>query len=747
MTLWEALHGRMPPQATHPERLAPFGPATGRIPARLIRLLARGLHPDPALRHASMGELVDALEAVARPRRSWVVALLLAGTAGALVWPSSTPEPTPCTGSDRELERAGTWDELRAAAVSEALARPGLPWSERVREEVDRGLHDYAHAWAREHEAACRATRIDGSESVAVLDLRMLCLDRRRRAFGALVDVLAEADAEVAAQAVQAVDALPSLDGCRDLEALRAPVPLPDDPGDRARADAIFDELGRVEALRQARRFDDALGLATRSVDDAVALGHAPTEADARLARGWVLTDRGELAEAETELRAALHAAEIGRHDHAVTTAWNRLAWVVGYKDARHEEGRRLAAHAEAWSRRHGQDPEAELSRLRTLGWIEHEAGHAERALEHFEAALAVAERLPDDAAIAPQEVALVLNGLGAAALGVADLERASSSFARAGERLEAQLGPDHPDVAQVRNNLSSLLRAQGKSEEARALLAHNLEVFTATFGDEHPLVGQTLINLAVAELDLGLHEASEAHADRALAVLQAAHGPRHPLVSKAHTLRGDARIQLHRPLEAIDDLEHALDIERETLGPEHPSVGIVESNLGGAYYDLERLDEAAEHQLRSIAILEAGLGPEHPNLAFVLTSLGLTRRGQGRPLEALELFRRAERIADPSARADALVRIGETLLELDRVPQAREALEHARTVQGEIEADPGMLGDIGRALARARWAEGEPEAARAAAREAIDAYTRGGDDEQLAEVRRWLAEHSEASR
>ena len=69
------------------------------------------------------------------------------------------------------------------------------------------------------------------------------------------------------------------------------------------------------------------------------------------------------------------------------------------------------------------------------------------------------------------------------------------------------------------------------------------------------------------------------------------------------------------------------------------------------------------------------------------------------------------------------------------------------RTVQGEIEADPGMLGDIGRALARARWAEGEPEAARAAAREAIDAYTRGGDDEQLAEVRRWLAEHSEASR
>jgi eukaryotic-like serine/threonine-protein kinase len=746
VALYEALHGQLPPQATLPRARARYGPATGRLPRRLGRLLARGLALDPQARHPSLRRLVDALAAVLRPRARWWAAGLLTGAAGsALAWAAQSDRqpPAPCTGAAQAL--AATFDDAHALVVTKALADTGRPWSARVSTEVDHRLHGFANAWIAEHEATCRATRIDGAQSEDVLDLRMRCLDRRRRSLGALVDVLATADAQAAAHAVQAVDALPPVAGCRDVEALRTPVPPPEDPEGRALADALFDQLAHVEALRQAARYPEAARLAADAVAQAVALGHAPTEADARLAAGWVHTDRGEHDAAELELRAALHAAEIGRHDEAVTLAWNRLAWVVGYKLAHFDEGRRLAQHAAAWSQRLGRAPYHELSWLRTLGWIEHEAGASALALERFEQALAVAERLPPDDPVSPQELALVLNGLGAAALAVADLPRAQQSFERAAQQLEDQLGPDHPDVARVRNNLAALLRAQGQADASRVMFEHNLRVFEATFGDAHEIVGQTLINLAVAELDLGRHADAEHHAERAIAVLTAAHDPRHPLVAKAHTIRGDARIQLQRPLEAIADLELALDIERETLGAEHPSVGIIESNLGGAYYELDRHHDAAAHQARALEILEAGLGSEHPNLALVLVSLGLTRRAQGRRDDALALFRRAEAQADASVRPNALTRIGETLLDQGHTPAALEALERARTLQAEIETDPGLAGDTLMALARARWAVGDHQAAHTAARDAAAAYKAGGAAESEADARRWLTVHDPA--
>ncbi|MCA9705578.1 MAG: serine/threonine protein kinase [Myxococcales bacterium] len=749
VALHEALHGQLPPASSYADASPPHGPALGRWPRRLERLIATGLALDPRDRHPSMRHLVQALDAVLHPRRRRAALVVLAGLGGAgLAWavrgePPKPAPPTPCTGSARAL--ADTWSEPRATAVAEALARPDLPWSARVRDEALTRLRAYGDAWIAEHEATCRAARIDGVDSEAVLDLRMACLDRRRRALGALVDVLADADVEVAAQAVQAVDALPDLDGCRDVEALRAPVPLPDDPPRRAQAEALFDRLARVEALRQAKRNDEAAALAAKAVQDAVTLAHPPTEADARLASGWVLTDRGEHEAAEAELRAALHAAEAGHHDQGVALAWSRLAWVVGYKRARFDEGRTIAQHAQAWSRRTGDPPALQLARLRSLGWIEHEAGNAETAATHFEAAVTLAERLPHDDPHRVHELALALNGLGAAALAAADLPRAADGFSRAASLMETALGPDHPDVALVRNNLSSLLRAQGRAQEAHRLLEHNLDVFTATYGDDHPLVGQTLINLAVVELDLGLHAEVERHADRSIALLRAAHGPDHPLVAKGYTIRGDARVQLGRSEAALEDFEHALRLESQTLGPEHPSVGIIESNLGGAYYDLERLDDAAAHQQRSLEILEAALGPDHPNVAFVLVSLALTRRAQGHPDQALPLLRRADSIGDATLRPNALTRIGEVMLDLGREREAIDALEQALALYAEIEHDPGFPGDAHFALARALWARRQPDRARTEAQAALTAYEAGGDAEPSARVRAWLDAHGAA--
>jgi eukaryotic-like serine/threonine-protein kinase len=743
VALFEALHGTLPPQA-RPDARPSYAPAIGRLPHRVDRLLARGLASDARERHPCMASLVAELESVLRPRgRRAALALSLVTATAALSWGLQTDESEPCSGSADAL--AATWNRERATAVHEALQRSERPWSDRVRDEVDRRLNAYADAWIAEHEATCRATRVERAQSEETLDLRMHCLDRRRRSLDALLDVLAAADVEAASRAVQAVEALAPVSGCRDLEALRASVPLPADGRERAQAEALFDRVARVDALREATRYVEAADLASRTVDEAVALRHAPTEADARLAAGWVYMDQGEYESAEVELRAGLHAGELGRHDEAVTVAWNRLAWVVGYKLGRHDEGRRLAENARAWSQRLERRSQHELMRLRTLGWIEHEAGAAALALEHFEQALELVEELPSEDAVAGDELALVLNGLGAAALAAADLPRAERSFARAGHQLETRLGPDHPDVARVRNNVASLVREGGKADEARRLFEHNLAVFEAALGETHPLVGQTLINLSVAGLDLGRYADAEEHADRAVGVLEAAHGAEHPLVAKAHTIRGDARLQLHRPEEAIADFEHALELERRTLGPEHPSVGIVQSNLGAAYHEMGQFEEAAAHLEGALTTLEAALGPDHPNLGFVLMSLGLTRRQQGREDEALALFRRTAEHGAPAVRPNALARIGEIVLERGDVDTAIEHLERARSLQEELETNLGFVGDTELVLARARWASGDRPGAHAAARAAIAAYRAGGHTDSEAKAHRWLVDHAGA--
>jgi tetratricopeptide (TPR) repeat protein len=731
VALFEALHGELPVQ-TAPAR---HGPAQGRVPRSVERAIARGLAEDPRARHPSMLALCEALESAMQRRAPWGAIAIATGAIaiGALALGDRGAD---CTGAAAAL--APTFDDVRAQEIRAAIEATDRPWSARVAEEVDAGLRGYADAWIGEHTAACEI-REQGA-----LDLRMRCLDRRRRSFAAVVDVLARADVEVAVHAVQTVDALPPVAGCRDLEALQATVAA---PTDRAAVDALHDRLARVEALRETTRYDDAMIEARVAIAEAVALGHAPTEADARLAAAWVQVDLGEHEAAEAELRAALVAAQAGHHDEAIAIAFHRLAWVVGYKLARHDEGRELAAHAAAWIERLGGAPYHELARLRALGWIEQDAGVPLVALERFDAALAVANTLPDRDPFAAQEVALVMNGIGAAAHVAGDNVRASASFTDAVARLEARLGPDHPDVARVRNNLASVLRDAGKVEQAQALFVQNLAVFEAAHGAEHPVIGQTLVNLAIAEIDLGQDELAEQHATRAIEVFTAAHGSEHPLVAKALTIRADTRIQLDRPLEAIADLMTALDLETRTLGAEHPSVAIIESNLGGAYYALDRFDEAAQHQGRSLELLEKTLGAEHPNVGFVLVSLGLTRRDQGRLIEALALFDRAVTQASPTALPNALTRKGEVLILLERDADAVVVLERARELQAGIETDPALVGDTCFALAQVRWTTGRREDADVLANEALAAYEASGQPENAAAVQEWLAKRDTPGR
>src|SRR5580765_2921109 len=115
VSLYEALHGRRPfagrtaSEIAAATRAGPLAPAGDGIPRAIDRVLSVALAPEPGRRHASMEDLLAALER-ARARRSIAAtlaatALLLAGGAvGARLWlhhpPSTAPAPaTPAVAS------------------------------------------------------------------------------------------------------------------------------------------------------------------------------------------------------------------------------------------------------------------------------------------------------------------------------------------------------------------------------------------------------------------------------------------------------------------------------------------------------------------------------------------------------------------------------------------------------------------------------------------------------------------------
>src|SRR5262249_53952590 len=133
--------------------------------------------------------------------------------------------PAVCTGARSAWGE--TWSEATRPAALEAFRNSGRPDADALFVRVDEALDVYRGAWVAMHEDACRATRVRGEQSDAMLDLRLQCLDDRRKLAHALTRTLARAERPVVDQALAAVGKLPNIEDCANAKALAAKVPLP----------------------------------------------------------------------------------------------------------------------------------------------------------------------------------------------------------------------------------------------------------------------------------------------------------------------------------------------------------------------------------------------------------------------------------------------------------------------------------------------------------------------------------------
>ncbi len=694
VTLYEALYGRRPFRGKGDDLRAAVlrgtvepPPRATRVPRRIHQALERALAVDPGNRPATMAELIAELarDPAATRRRmlvgAGIVAALVAAFAG--FWAMTRAEDGTCRGLERALD--GVWDPARRRAIESAFVATGAPFARQALKSVATTIDRQATGWVGMRRDACEATRVRGEQTEEVLSLRMQCLDRRLAELSALVRLLAGADKAMVTGAVDAASALRDLSTCADVEALRAPVPLPDAPDVRRRARDLEARLAEVKALLDAGRYKDAGARAAPALAEAKQLGHRPLVAEAMELSGVALDRTGDLEGAVAALSDAVWTGTAARHDEVAARAATRLTYVVGYEQAKVERGMEWARQAEAVLERTGRT---------------HDLAYADMLMEKGRATYKA-------------------NGY----------QAALELFGRA-RRLRANLlGEDHHQVAQSLNSMGVVLKELGRFDEARAALERSLAISTATLGESHPVTTKALANLGLLLDAQGRDVEAEKYQRRALAAREAALGPDHLEVSFVLGNLSSVRLDLGKTDEALAVARRGLAIREKQTGAdsEHTADGL--SYVAQAFKAQGKLDEAAETNRRSLAILEKKGAGRDPNIGVLLSRLAEIAEEQGRWAEALAYYRRVKANyesalgPDHPDLADPLTGIGRSEIELGGAERViaplEDALERRLSVAGSI--DPLLVADTRFTLARALWKSGrDRDRARALAREAL---------------------------
>jgi tetratricopeptide (TPR) repeat protein len=658
------------------------------VPKWLRRTVLRGLLARPEERHESMSALLDALDDDSRMRwRRWAIASVACVTLGVAAWRGGHrgegPAPA-CTGADAKL--GDVWNATQRQQAREAFLRTGLVYAPETWVKVERIVGDYAGSWRAAYADTCLATRVRAEQSEALYDLRMACLDERRRVLAALADVLRSADARVVERSIQAAMALEPVSGCGDVVSLTGPVPVPRDGASQDRAQSARAELARAQALYASGEYDDAAAAARAALADAEELGHRPTQGEVRLLLGRIEDELGDSAAAARDVEQAADDAQAGRDDLLVAKCQALLVHLVGYQLRQFEQGRAWSRRAGATLERIGDRPVIRADLENSLGGLSMGQGSYADAALHYERAFDLYERqLGRD----HPRVGLIAYNVSMARLYEGNLPEGDRYARRAAEILEATLGPDHPQIGGALLALGSALTDEGDYSQAKTILERARSVLEAGLGPTHFRVANCLDSLATLRVRMGDPHGALELLTRTLVIFEAAKFDddvvsTHDKLGEAYTAMGDWRA-------ARRELELALDQGQKLLGAAHPIVAGVWISMGDWAAKQRRYEEANGDYGRAIAALDSASGTPARMLVPGLVGRGRALFALGRREAALADLERAlamdlEHPGPSAAAADLRATLARVLLASEPATSRALALAtEARSAYGRM--------------------------------------------------------------
>ena len=472
VTAYEALFGRRPFEARSLSALVAkkregrlLFPARPGVSRRVLAGLERALDPDPAKRFPELQTLVEILSPSSR-RTRWVVAAgvvgLLAGGVLAQGWSANHSQGC----SDQAAQFETLWRSPLRTRLAQRLRETGVAYAESTAASVDGAMERWRVEWYEGHERYCDAakTRPEAAETAQL----GRCLDRRMREMSAVLQMLHEADATIAANAFDALDGLEPPSTC--LARRRGPDSL--SPEASEAVELAYAELAAVQANRRAGDFAGAqLGL--DAVEEAgLRTGSLALQGAVKFEAAALAEAHGDMSAAETALMETLWLARRADDEELEVDAWTHLVWIVGVEQRRPEEGERWAEFAEAALAGLGEDPRREAELDHNRGGLAYVQQNYEAARAHYERALA---------------------------------------------RQREVYGAEHPRVATTLNHLGNVTtEGGGDLDRAERYVLDSLRIRQATQGETHPSVAYSLNNLAGLELRRAHYDLALQHAIRA---------------------------------------------------------------------------------------------------------------------------------------------------------------------------------------------------------------------------------------
>jgi len=714
--LWEALHGTRPFAGTTPREIAAevassqprtARPADGtrrrKVPGHVDAALRRGLRRDPAERWPSLEPLLAELRRDPARRRRKVILFGAAATAiaAAVAIPLTLRGGghAPC-GDDGQA--AALWNDARADRIGQAFAASGgaTTWAH-IRPRIDA----YVRALAVARHDACKATRIDGTQSEAILDRRMLCVGAARAQLAQVLVGYEQGGRDAVAHAPQELDLLSDLGECADVAALSRQAPLPADPAVRAAIERAYEEVAAVrndevrDAVRDPERTGDHL-LAT-----AQATAWPPLIATASSLRAAVLLDADRREVGRKALADAISAELAAGDDEGAARSMVDLALDYARQRDSDEAEHWLQLARPLWQRT-GGDPGIGIRLLFAEATWDIARGKLKEAVEVGQRQLALTRKAygddPFEVGVGHLDLALAYTRAGWFRDGEREARLALTS-------IEAALGKDHPLVSKVLDVLASDEMKLGELDAAHAHFRRAVAIFEAWYGPDDPHLATPLADLGQLEAVRGDEHAARAAYDRAIAI------------SKAH------------------------DVQDADIADYETNVGVMLTQFG-------HLADARPYADRGLAGHLRKLGPDHPDLnsdyillAYLDRSLGRLADAEREGREAVRVIEKAFGANDPNA-INPRIELSYTLVKAGKAGEAVALLEPmVALAERNHQVQPPAAAEVHTAYADALWrAHGDRARARAAALKGRDAFAAlgAGYDDQRKQAETWLTAH-----
>ena len=577
-------------------------PADARVPAWLRQVLLRGLSVRPESRYTDMEGLLVALN---RDRRGvpklWLatIVVVVAALGVNLVYHLRKEDREAlCRGSEAKLK--GIWDPARKQELKTRLLGTGKPYAADSWQRIEQVLDEYAQSWVSMRTAACMAT-MRGQQPAAVLELRDRCLDDGLHEVKAFTNVLATGAADMVLESSNsAVHELPSVARCADVEALRAPPPLPENPKERAEVQRLTEKIHAVRAEQRFGSYGLAINEARQLVEQASRVKYLPVKAEALSLLGQV-EQPVDARRAEKTLVQAAAAAFESHNQKLVAETWIRLTALTGniLREPEKAASWEMLADAalEALSPSDAEPLQAQLQLARCR--VEIAKRSYDKAIKFCQQALTLGSKVYGDSR---PEVADVLHVLATAYRGKADYAHAMQNYKEALEVEQKGLGSVHPSIASNLRGIGLTLILQNRGSDAQPYLERALGIMQQSLGQDHIrtsdfylLVGKNLLALnRVADAELPLR--------RCFSIREKA--------TDAETVRAEARYFLGQALARLGSYGEALNlnvvglelIERAAKRSE-ARVAYNLHAIGVILIALGRSDEAVPYLERALSI------------------------------------------------------------------------------------------------------------------------------------------------